>query len=176
MRVLQAAAAAGYTTATTCVRAPARPGDDLLALPVDRVFTVRGTGTVVTGTLVSGALGVGDRVRRALGVQHVLQGSLATERQELRVEARIQSPEPSSEAPPSAGDDATGLGDFLGADTFGTALNDAGDVVGISGSGLQTTALLFRGGLVAPLPGRTSQSPFRGFVSLMLGYGTVEKV
>jgi selenocysteine-specific elongation factor len=37
--------------------------DDLLALPVDRVFTVRGTGTVVTGTLVSGALGVGDRVR-----------------------------------------------------------------------------------------------------------------
>jgi probable HAF family extracellular repeat protein len=45
------------------------------------------------------------------------------------------------------------LGDFLGADTFGTALNDSGDVVGISGSGLQTTALLFRGGLVAPLPG-----------------------
>ncbi|MBT8403723.1 MAG: selenocysteine-specific translation elongation factor [Gemmatimonadetes bacterium] len=37
--------------------------DDLLALPVDRVFTVRGTGTVVTGTLVSGALRVGDRVR-----------------------------------------------------------------------------------------------------------------
>ena len=36
---------------------------DVLALPVDRVFTVRGTGTVVTGTLVSGAVAVGDRVR-----------------------------------------------------------------------------------------------------------------
>ena len=45
------------------------------------------------------------------------------------------------------------LGDFLGADTFGAALNDAGEVVGISGSGLETTALLFRGGLVVPLPG-----------------------
>lgn len=37
--------------------------DDLLALPVDRVFTVRGTGTVVTGTLLSGRVAVGDRVR-----------------------------------------------------------------------------------------------------------------
>lgn len=37
--------------------------DDLLALPVDRVFTVRGTGTVVTGTLLSGRVSVGDRVR-----------------------------------------------------------------------------------------------------------------
>lgn len=42
-----------------------RPGDpeDLAVLPVDRVFSVRGTGTVVTGTLWSGALRVGDRVR-----------------------------------------------------------------------------------------------------------------
>lgn len=39
------------------------PGDDLLALPVDRVFTVRGTGTVVTGTLTSGAVSTGERVR-----------------------------------------------------------------------------------------------------------------
>jgi selenocysteine-specific elongation factor len=36
---------------------------DLPRLPVDRVFTVRGTGTVVTGTLWSGSLQVGDRVR-----------------------------------------------------------------------------------------------------------------
>jgi peptidoglycan/xylan/chitin deacetylase (PgdA/CDA1 family) len=33
MRTLEAAAAAGYATATTCVRAPAHPGDDVLALP-----------------------------------------------------------------------------------------------------------------------------------------------
>jgi selenocysteine-specific elongation factor len=42
-----------------------RPGDpdDLAVLPVDRVFSVRGTGTVVTGTLWSGRLRVGEKVR-----------------------------------------------------------------------------------------------------------------
>lgn len=34
----------------------------LLRLPVDRVFTLRGFGTVVTGTLVSGRVAVGDEV------------------------------------------------------------------------------------------------------------------
>jgi len=37
--------------------------DDLLQLPIDRVFSVKGTGTVVTGTLWSGQLSVGDTVR-----------------------------------------------------------------------------------------------------------------
>ncbi len=36
---------------------------DLVRLPIDRVFTVRGTGTVVTGTLWSGRLREGDQVR-----------------------------------------------------------------------------------------------------------------
>jgi selenocysteine-specific elongation factor len=40
-----------------------RPDEDIARLPIDRVFTVRGTGTVVTGTLWSGALQVGDSVR-----------------------------------------------------------------------------------------------------------------
>src|SRR5437016_5967999 len=35
---------------------PARAADDLFRLPVDRAFTVRGTGTVVTGTVWSGTL------------------------------------------------------------------------------------------------------------------------
>lgn len=35
---------------------------DLFRLPVDRVFTMRGHGTVVTGTMVSGSLKVGDDV------------------------------------------------------------------------------------------------------------------
>ena len=35
---------------------PARDAGDLLRLPVDRAFTVRGTGTVVTGTLWSGTI------------------------------------------------------------------------------------------------------------------------
>ncbi|MEX2467181.1 MAG: selenocysteine-specific translation elongation factor [Gemmatimonadota bacterium] len=42
---------------------PGRDPDDLVRLPLDRVFTIQGTGTVVTGTLWSGTLGSGDRVR-----------------------------------------------------------------------------------------------------------------
>jgi selenocysteine-specific elongation factor len=37
-------------------------GGDLFRLPVDRVFTIRGHGTVVTGTLISGQLALGERV------------------------------------------------------------------------------------------------------------------
>jgi selenocysteine-specific elongation factor len=37
--------------------------DDLFRLPIDRVFTVRGTGTVATGTVWSGRLRRDDRVR-----------------------------------------------------------------------------------------------------------------
>ncbi len=47
----------------TAALAPEAGADDLMALPIDRVFTVRGTGTVVTGTLVSGGVRVGERVR-----------------------------------------------------------------------------------------------------------------
>ena len=36
--------------------------DDLTFLPVDRVFSVRGTGTVVTGTLIAGTIREGDEV------------------------------------------------------------------------------------------------------------------
>lgn len=39
-----------------------RAADGLLRLPIDRVFSLRGFGTVVTGTLVSGALATGDEV------------------------------------------------------------------------------------------------------------------
>jgi selenocysteine-specific elongation factor len=56
---------------------PRRPADGLLRLPVDRSFTLHGFGTIVTGTLVSGALGAGDELEllpsgkrtRARGVQ-----------------------------------------------------------------------------------------------------------
>ncbi|WP_031387862.1 selenocysteine-specific translation elongation factor [Desulfonatronum thiodismutans] len=36
------------------------PRSDVFRLPVDRIFTMRGHGTVATGTLISGALKVGD--------------------------------------------------------------------------------------------------------------------
>ena len=41
---------------------PERAVDQLARLPIDRVFTVRGFGTVVTGTLAAGRLVVDDRV------------------------------------------------------------------------------------------------------------------
>jgi selenocysteine-specific elongation factor len=39
-----------------------RGADGLLRLPIDRAFTLHGFGTVVTGTLVSGALAIGEEV------------------------------------------------------------------------------------------------------------------
>src|SRR5574344_363920 len=41
---------------------PAREDGDLLRLPVDRVFTLKGHGTVITGTVISGAVATGDDV------------------------------------------------------------------------------------------------------------------
>jgi len=41
---------------------PARPSDGLLRLPVDRVFSMKGFGTVVTGTLVAGELAEGEEI------------------------------------------------------------------------------------------------------------------
>jgi selenocysteine-specific elongation factor len=40
-----------------------RAADDLFRMPIDRIFTVRGTGTVVTGTVWSGALHRDEQVR-----------------------------------------------------------------------------------------------------------------
>lgn len=40
-----------------------RPRDDLFRLPVDRSFSLTGAGTVATGTVWSGEVGGGDRVR-----------------------------------------------------------------------------------------------------------------
>jgi selenocysteine-specific elongation factor len=46
---------------------PDRPANGLLRLPIDRAFTMHGFGSVVTGTLVSGRLGVGDEVELVPG-------------------------------------------------------------------------------------------------------------
>ena len=52
-------------------RARARHDDDLFRMPVDRSFSVRGVGTVVTGTVWSGAVEAGEEVR-------ILPGERAT--------------------------------------------------------------------------------------------------
>jgi len=41
---------------------PDRPPSSLFRLPVDRVFTMKGFGTVITGTLISGHVHVGDTI------------------------------------------------------------------------------------------------------------------
>ncbi len=48
--------------AAMAAEAGSRPSEGLLRLPIDRVFTLRGFGTVVTGTLVSGTLAEGDEI------------------------------------------------------------------------------------------------------------------
>lgn len=53
-----------------------KEGEDLPRLPVDRVFTLRGAGTVVTGTLWTGSLRTGDRVRILPGDQEARIRSL----------------------------------------------------------------------------------------------------
>lgn len=45
-----------------CSRIPARSLSGLFRLPVDRVFTMKGFGTVITGTLAAGKISVGDQV------------------------------------------------------------------------------------------------------------------
>src|SRR5574338_445690 len=48
-----------------------RPDDDVFRMPIDRVFTVRGTGTVVTGTVWSGTVARDDVVRVMPGQRSV---------------------------------------------------------------------------------------------------------
>ena len=41
---------------------PERPPSDLFRLPIDRVFTMKGFGTVITGSLISGRVKVGETI------------------------------------------------------------------------------------------------------------------
>lgn len=59
---------------------PAKEGTNV-RLPIDRVFTIRGAGTVVTGTLWSGRIAVGDELE-------VLPGSLIARVRSVQVHGR----------------------------------------------------------------------------------------
>lgn len=48
--------------ADLAAQVPPKPATGIFRLPVDRVFTIKGFGTVVTGTAISGSLKVGDAV------------------------------------------------------------------------------------------------------------------
>ena len=67
------------------LRSRADEGDEAARLHIDRVFTIRGAGTVVTGTLWSGSIGQGDDVvvlpsRRRARVRGVQVHDVAVER------------------------------------------------------------------------------------------------
>jgi len=50
------------TLAELAAQVPPKPAGGIFRLPVDRVFTIKGFGTVVTGSVISGRLKVGDAV------------------------------------------------------------------------------------------------------------------
>lgn len=50
------------TLAEICATLEPKPITGIFRLPIDRVFTIKGFGTVVTGTAISGRLRVGDQV------------------------------------------------------------------------------------------------------------------
>lgn len=45
-----------------CEKIPSRSSAGLFRLPVDRVFSMKGFGTVITGTLISGSISTGDSI------------------------------------------------------------------------------------------------------------------
>ncbi len=54
---------------------PDRPASSIFRLPIDRVFTMKGFGTVITGTLVSGQVNVGDSIMvYPLGITSKVRG------------------------------------------------------------------------------------------------------
>lgn len=60
---------------TLCKAVPERASSGLFRLPVDRVFTMKGFGTVVTGSLVSGKVRVGETIMiYPSGIQSKVRG------------------------------------------------------------------------------------------------------
>ena len=68
---------------------PSRADSARLWLPVDRVFSVKGAGAVITGTLTRGTLAVGDRIYVASGPGMVETQCRALEVHGQRVERAV---------------------------------------------------------------------------------------
>ncbi len=81
----QGLAELGEALATLGLEAEEKGADDDVRLPIDRVFTIRGAGTVVTGTLWTGELREGSRVLVLPGDQEARVRSLQVHGQEVGV-------------------------------------------------------------------------------------------
>lgn len=90
-----------------------RPADPIFRLPVDRSFSVAGTGTVVTGTSWSGRVAVGDRLR-------VLPGGREARVRSLQVHGAAQ-PEVGPRSRCAAGLVGVGVDDVGRGDTLVSA-------------------------------------------------------
>jgi selenocysteine-specific elongation factor len=67
---------------------PPRGADGVFRLPVDRVFTLRGFGTVSTGTVISGAVAIGDEIEALpSGLRARVRGLQVHGAQVTRIEA-----------------------------------------------------------------------------------------
>src|SRR2546425_3593600 len=89
------------TLAELAARVPERGTDQTARLPIDRVFTVKGFGTVVTGTLMAGRLGVDDRTEVfPRGLQAKVRGLQVHGRP---VEAAQAGPPPPGQPPGGGG-------------------------------------------------------------------------
>jgi selenocysteine-specific elongation factor len=69
---------------TVALEVPARSSEYIARLPVDRVFTLKGFGAVVTGTLVSGEVREGDELQLLPGEKHVRARGLQVHSQQVR--------------------------------------------------------------------------------------------
>jgi selenocysteine-specific elongation factor len=72
------------TLVTLASQGTQKAEEDLARLPIDRVFTIKGAGTVVTGTLWSGTLRVDDRVQLLPGTLTGRVRSLQLHGQEVK--------------------------------------------------------------------------------------------
>lgn len=82
----------GNALATLGEEAEEKGTDDVVRLPIDRVFTIKGAGTVVTGTLWTGKIQEGGRVKILPGTQEARIRSIQVHGQEVpegRAGARV---------------------------------------------------------------------------------------
>ena len=127
-----------------------RSAEGLLRLPIDRVFTMKGFGTVVTGTIVSGKVSVGDTLE-------VLPKSL---------EAKVRGIQTHGKPVESA---TAGLRTGINLQGLEKAVIDRGDVL-VQSQTLKPTLLV--DGIFQLLPG--APKPLKNRTRVRLHVGTVE--